>query len=331
MKDRGAGDWTYGGMSESELMAVCGQKHIDKGCFPKQYGISEMYSQGKIFREYSGFPSWLPLNVCADHGAGDTDIFKSELENDAYAMFSFGAEKCAAYRAASVKPCYRVMHPFVWYRRYHGISQDINARGTIAFPAHSVGDVRCDYQVEQYINDLKSLPEQMQPVCVCLFTIDVLHGKHKPFMERGLPVYTAGNISDIRFVDRFYEILRHFKYATSNDSGSCLFYSVEMGLPFSLYGGGVSFVNEGNDDVSRGKLEEFEYERRGRLYFSGINLETTPLQRDYVLNYFFGGEDPLSPAEMRRILFAAWKKRNKILRDVFTGLRKLVKRVVFHR
>lgn len=319
--------WTYEGMSEAELLAVCIQKNADKGVAAKQFGISEMYSQGKIFREYSGFPSWLPLNICADHGAGGAEVLRSELENDAYAMFSFGSEKCIAYRTVSEKPCFRVMHPFVWYRRNNGIAQAADARGTIAFPAHSLADVQCDYQIEQYIKALKALPAHMQPVCVCLFTIDVLQGAYKAFIEQGIPVYTAGNISDVRFVDRYYNIIRHFKYATSNAPGSCLFYSVEMGLPFSIYGGDVTYVNYGNGDVPLGKLNEFEYEKRCNAYFSGINTEITVQQRDYVLNYFFGGETPISPREMRKILFAAWFMRDKKLQDVIKGLRRLFKRI----
>ena len=80
-------------MNEVDLIRICQQKGIDKGVAPKQYGITEMYSQGCLIREYAGFPCWLPLCVCADHGAGDPHVLKSEKDNDAYAMLAFSKAK----------------------------------------------------------------------------------------------------------------------------------------------------------------------------------------------------------------------------------------------
>ncbi len=56
------------------------------------------------------------------------------------------------------------------------------------------------------------------------------------FISKGYKVVTAGNPHDNTYTQKFYAILKNYKYTMSNLIGSYTFYSVEMGIPFSLYG-----------------------------------------------------------------------------------------------
>ena len=62
-------------------------------------------------------------------------------------------------------------------------------------------------------------------------------------------------IFDYRFIERFYEIIRKFKYATSDIVGSYLYYAVEMGIPFFIYGEHPIFENKGNKHFKIGELD----------------------------------------------------------------------------
>lgn len=313
-------------MNEEDMIRLCQQKGIDKGVAPKQYGITEMYSQGRIIRDYAGFPDWLPLCVCSDHGAGaDVRVLNSEKENDAYAMLAFSNRKKRLYEAECSKPCYQIPHPFVWYRRKHNITRLEDAKGTIAFPAHSSFDVDCNFDIDRYIGFLKGLPEEMQPVSACIFSVDVLKGMHLPFMAAGIPVCTAGHISDIRFVERYYDILRRFKYSTSNIAGSYMFYSIEMGIPFSLCGETVSLYNQGNTDWRMGAYGLPTDFKRETSVCAGIHLTITPEQQRLVDTYF-NMDGAVSPEQLKSILYKAWKCRNHPYLDAMTGLRRLAKR-----
>ncbi len=314
----------YKGYDEKKLLSLCDRKNANTGDAKWRYGVSEQYSQGRIYREYAGYPSWLSLYAYSDHGIGNPEVEKHELENNAPVMFVFCDEKLANYKNQSSKPCYKVAQPLIWWRKQHNITQAKDAKGTIAFPSHSTPDSNCLFDVDKYVDELKQLPEDMQPVCVCLFMSDVDNGLYKKFIERGIPVYTAGNVWDIRFVERYYNILRHFKYATSNFFGSYIFYSVEIGIPFSILGEKVSFYNVSNKNLPLG-VEDISKCEAASDIFRGIHREITEGQMAFV-NRYINDEDCLSRKEMRRLLYKACFKRGRIINDLFRLLKRKIRK-----
>ena len=90
-------------------------------------------------------------------------------------------------------------------------------------------------KVQNYIQKIKSLPKIYHPVCVCMHVNDIrFTGFYKYYLEAGIPVYTAGNEADVRFVKRFYNIIKHFKYTMAPEIGSACLYSVDLGIPFAI-------------------------------------------------------------------------------------------------
>lgn len=303
----------YKGYDEKTLINLCNNDNKITGFAKWKYGVTEQYSQGKIYREYANFPIWKSLYIYSEHGIEFDVVDKHEIENDADAMFVYSDAKLKNYKKVSNKPVYKVIQPLVWYRREHKINQIKDAKGTIAFPSHATPDVEARFDVEAYIKQLKSLPDEMQPVCVCLFMTDVLKGMYRIFMDNGIPVYTAGNVWDIGFVDRYYEILKHFKYATSNNIGTYTFYSVEMGIPFSLYGNSAKYYNNTDPNFAKGFLTITDKEVRAINLFRGINYKITKEQRNFV-NSCLGldNNNYLSRKAMHDILTEAYNKHKSI-------------------
>ena len=114
----------YKGMGEKELVRCC--QYYKRNFVKAKYGVSENYSQGRIYREYARFPKWKSLYVYSEHGIEFDEVYPHEINNDAEAMFVFSDEKLAAYKKNSNKPCYKVIHPFVWFRKKNNIIQDLN-------------------------------------------------------------------------------------------------------------------------------------------------------------------------------------------------------------
>lgn len=136
------------------------------------------------------------------------------------------------------KPTYATGSPYVHYRRMNGVDILPDAKGTLAFPAHSTHHVHSRYDVERFADLLLALPDSLQPVGVCLYWMDMLNGKLEPFLKRNIPVYTAGHIFDPDFHVRFYDILRRYRYSTANAAmGSHIVLALEMGLPYFRLGG----------------------------------------------------------------------------------------------
>lgn len=103
------------------------------------------------------------------------------------------------------------------------------------------------------------LPVEFQPISVCLHMHDVNKGRHRVFLKNDVAVFTAGNSSDQRFIERFYDIIKNFKYVTSNQIGTVTFYSIEMGLQFFLYGELQKSINKEDKNFPLGTFNGVEY------------------------------------------------------------------------
>lgn len=305
-------EFTYRGYPIKKLQQLCDFAEIDRGKAPVLFNLPEQYSQGRIFREYARFAEDLPLNIYADHGALDMafDVFPHEINNNAYAYFAFHSKKLENFIRQSKKNCYKVPQPLIWYRREHKIEQDENAQGTLFFAFHSTPDMLAVYDVKEICDMLKALPDEMHPVCVCLFMTDIHRGGHLQYLEQGIPVYTAGNVWDIRFADRFYDILRRFRYAASNHLGSYAVYSVEMGIPFSFLEQQCALVNLTDRNFSAGVIQKNSLRTRIEKLFLGIN-KTITKQQQHLMDYHIDMKDYISREEMHEVLMKAYHALKK--------------------
>lgn len=272
-------------MQEEELVDLCKPLDGYSGKAPWLYWTVELYSHGKYIREYGFFPKRLPLCVYGDHSGGivGTEIpAKHELETDAPAYLTFNKQKAELYPKMTGKKAYVIISPTVYYRRRNRIQQAKNHRGTIAFPAHGTPGIEIVGEFEQYAQQLKDLPAKYQPVTVCLHMHDINKGLHRTFMDQGLTVVTAGNTSDYRFCERLYSILREFSFSTSNMIGSYVMLSIEMDIPFFIYGDAVSFYNKNDINIPKGLSDPYDGQPIYRDLYNSLQFSN-----------FTGGIDPV--------------------------------------
>ncbi len=271
-------------------------------CWP-----SKIYGLGKYIRKYGYYPDWLPLRVHTDHGPREQTPSYTDLESTASVQMFHSPNSVEHWKKLSDKPCYCYFSPFVYYRRTNEIYLDEKRKGTIAFPAHTTPVIDDVSDILNYINDLNNLPEPFQPVSICLHMHDINKGLHKKFLAAGFPVYTAGHASDYNFIERFYSIIKQFKYATSNTFGSYVFYCVELGIPFSITGNKQKLINKSDPNIPIGEydpLKECEHYSNAEKVFQGINLEISPIQREYV-DFHLGLKYSISRKKMALVLYWA--------------------------
>jgi hypothetical protein len=198
-----------------------------------------------------------------------------------------------------------MLHPFVFYRRKYKVDRADDARGTLVFPSHSIYNTEELSDIDAYIRQLKKLPDIYKPLAVCLHCVDVNKGKYKKYMDAGFPVYTAGHTNNYRYVERFYDVLRHFKYATSNAYGSYIYYAVEMGIPFFMHGDEVEYENYSDPGLPVGRVKiTFPYVLRIYSMFSEMTTVISEEQRKEV-EKGLGMVDGISRFKMARILYSA--------------------------
>lgn len=317
------------GFTEDKLLDLCSCKHIHDGYSEWKYWTSEIYAFGKYIREYGYYPPFLPLHIYTDHGVGNfiSEPSPHELNSTSYCQFYHSIDKVQRWKDFSSKLCFPLYSPFVFYRRKNNINLSDSAKGTLAFPAHSTPNIDDNSNIEDYIEQLKNLPQEFQPVSVCLHMHDIDKEQYKIFLKHGIPVFTAGHISDYRFVKRFYNILKNFKYTTSNIIGSYTYYSLEMNIPFFIYGNEPQYINKSDNNAEKGeyKLNNFENYNNICKMFEGLHNKITDEQKK-LIEHDLGIYSGISRIEMANILYTAYFKHGNIFNDILYTLVKYIKK-----
>lgn len=252
----------YDGLSDETLEALSQPPvKFEKGFSLWATWESENSSFGKAFRKWANYPAFLPLYFCSDHGVNwGSRCWPNEIESKYSAFFTWNKKKSKMMKKEHGKLSYHVPHPWVYYRKKHFKTLPQERQGTLVFYAHSNDKTTPVYDdLDNYINDLKSLPDKYQPITICLSFHDVNKGIHKELRKYGVPLVTAGVSSSIKFVDRFYSLLYQFKYASSSNIGTHTFYIIEAGIPFFLHGPHPKFKMKGERYVAEGKPQLSDY------------------------------------------------------------------------
>jgi FkbM family methyltransferase len=275
---------------------------------PFPFVVNGTYSLGHWLKDYGYYPKSLPLCTYMDHGMTFFDkIPHHELENDAPLIFKFSPRLVDIYKKSSNKPVYNLMNPTIHYRMSHRIQKTSEAKGTLFFPGHSTPHIDDLTDWDGFIDQFNDIPAEFHPIDICLHPVDMIKGLDKAFMKRGYKVFCAGDSSYTQFVENFYNILKNYKYTMSNLLGSYTFYSVEMGIPFSLFGNEPKYMNKGDRNVEAGAYESFKQQptyQKAKELFSGF-FNTITEEQKYFVNYELGKLTTVSRTKASFLLYKA--------------------------
>ncbi len=251
----------YKGLSAETLEAMCSSDYGKCSIANDKYWTSVVYSMGQFIREYAHIHPAMPLDCYSEHGVSfDYTVYPHEINNDASLYLCYNSVKQGKYKKNSKKPCFIVPAPMPWLRKEHNLQKSPTAQGTLAYFQHTTPEVdfliNIEKVVDVYVAELQQLPDYLNPICVCLAMHDIHKGYHNLFMERSIPVYTAGNVHNNFFYKEFYDLMHNFSYTTSSVFGSNTFYSIEANIPFFLYGTENLYYNVSDQNLRKGVLEE---------------------------------------------------------------------------
>lgn len=246
-------DNVFLGFTDEELKKKISLDRINKGMSPWLYWTSELYSFGRLYREDTYFPKFLPLCIYSDHGIHrSSELSSHEKENKSNVHFTFNPER-ANKSTVEGKEVLLVMHPWIKYRRKKNYKPLDSAKGTLVFISHStVNTEYIDEDRDKYFLDLKNLSEKYKPLVLCMHMNDIKNNNHLQYKKYNLPIITIGNPNSVEFVDEFYKTTTQFKYATSNSAGSQLYYCVEMGMPYFIFGEKPRLMNHSDSNLPYG-------------------------------------------------------------------------------
>jgi hypothetical protein len=305
-------------MNQSELENLASFNNIRKSCWLRLYWPSEIYSYGKLIREYSNYPKYLPLAVNSDHSGPNFNLLYTdyELSNETFYYLGHNPIKNLEYNKKLQKRKYvTVISPFVYFRRKNNIKYNPNNIGTIAFPVHSDLNVNRDNYFDDYMEDLRRLDSKFHPISICLHQHDILNGNYRIFINKGFDLVTVGNTHDERFAERFYDLICNYKYITSNAPGTITFLALEMNAPFFLYGN--SNIKPPLIPKDQLVLNSLFYKLSSMLLLDSEN-NITKLPSDVIseIEMMLGVNDTISSKELKFILYKAlflWILKGKFL------------------
>jgi len=252
----------YNGFSNKQLKSVCGEELL---IYDQQlpYGSSawlnwpvEIYSFGRCYREWLNLPSWFPLPLYGDHGCKHSGIMDPhEIDHKGKVFLTWQKDRAKNLNKKYKKKILRIPHPWVIFNRMYNIKKRNNIRGTLVFLKHSnVGTKILNYNFDKYFSKLNSLPKKYHPLVLCIHQHDVKKNLYLQLKKYNYPIISAGNTSSVYFVERFYNIISRFNYATSNFGGSELFLCEEFNLKYFILGNTPIYFNFGLDQIPKGIL-----------------------------------------------------------------------------
>jgi hypothetical protein len=172
------------------------------------------------------------------------------------------------------------------------------------FVSHTLPELdRYGFDFDKYFRKLKDLPEKFQPLTICIQMHDVNKGMHIQLRKHNLPMVTLGNSNSPYYADRFYDLARRFKYATSNVVGSQLFYCAELGVSYFLFGEETLEKSATGEVVNYYSGSDPDLVEKVKKLFTLQNLGSN-MEKDIFLTEALGLDvDDVATRDRLRILF----------------------------
>lgn len=215
------------------------------------------YGHADILKAIAGYPASRPLNVTIPHGVSYAGPNLTEANSAHATAYCYQREFDAVMSQGGRRALIRSAAPFAYVPQLVERA-DAPRQGTLYFPAHSTRFTSVDTEYDALAESLATLPIEWQPVSVCCYYMDVLRGHHRPFLERGIPVVSAGHMYDPAFLVRLWHLLSMHRHAASNSHGSHTPYAILAGCSYTYLPVGTIAVRceQGYEDWWEGPRPE---------------------------------------------------------------------------
>lgn len=295
-------------LNQEDLQSLCSDRPLVTS---EIHPPNDCYGQASVLKQYVGLPNNYPLKVILEHGLFLDDWI---WDVDRYAklpiFLSSSVHRSLIQQRETGKPSIPIGFGFLYAmelykKKYETGSSPIARRGTIVFPSHSTHHIKAVFDFEDYANRLKALPEKFQPITICLYWKDFLHGHHLFYEKTGFKVVTAGHMYEPIFLYRFFDICRQFKYATSNNIGTHLFLSVKSGCSF-FYTHSSEIRHEFDATIHIGGFTSMfnQIKDKSIALFTEQKDEINSQQLEFVDKYL-GTASFKTPSEIKQLLLEA--------------------------
>lgn len=289
--------------------AISDQGNLANLCADRRNNTEEIfkgnafYGDDYVLRMYSGLPAAYRLKVVIPHGVALDPSFIWSAERAAFlpAVFCYQVTREEVYARQTQKRIIRGAAPFVYARELIKDQLPSDRLGLLFFPSHSTHHLQAHANYEELADILVTLPQKYMPISVCIYWRDYNLGHHKPFMDRGIRVVSAGHVYDKYFLFRLVYLLSMHKFASGNNFGSHMFYSTLSGCEYFHFEGYEPVIsgNSERPNMPVGLAVQFR-----ELFRKDPSLFRKEEQRKCTEHYL-GTNNLLRPTKLRRTLLSA--------------------------
>jgi hypothetical protein len=190
------------------------------------------YGMDRVLKLYANWQSDRPLKVALTHGPQFNDyVWHEEIASPVPVLLVY-PDHVLDLHHHSGKVTFQTAAPFIYAQRLVDPLPSEKRKGTLFFLSHSTHWSTTKTDVALISKKLSQLPEECQPVNICVYWRDQNIGHHKAFAERGHNIFSAGHIYDPNFIFRLVYLLSLHRYACGTDMGSHIFYAVKAGVSY---------------------------------------------------------------------------------------------------
>lgn len=279
--------------------------------------VNTFYGHADVLRKYADVPGDEPIYGIIPHSPAPDPSFvwNGERLPHVPAVLCYPDYRIAAFEWATSKAVLPAASPYVYVARLADSTSQTERRGTIFFPSHSSHHVTVDQGAERLADALLQVEGPYIPVTVCMYWRDVQLGRHRPFLDRGFGVVSAGHMFDPLFLFRLHELCSRHRFASGNKIGSHIFLSVASGCTYVQLGP-VGSTPPSYTEVRRRRTSQegvrvpdreldLRAVRNVRATFLGPSPDPDAQRR--ASDYFLGSQHAVSPEDLRMLFRRLWR------------------------
>lgn len=234
--------------------------------FPALFWPCKVYGFSKAFHSLLEWPLFLPLPFHSDHGTCRADnLYDIDKEFPTKYHICFSSKRYEFLKSINYgKIPIRTQHPYIQYRKKKNYCLTYNNRPPrcLFFIPHSLPGIDITHIIDSIsisINDIFSNLGHDTRISFCVHYHDINSRMFLMLRQFGNPIFTCGHPSNPLFVDRFYNLISNFNFASSNSAGSQSFLCAELGITYFLCGSKPTFINNSNMALPLGELNLEEH------------------------------------------------------------------------
>lgn len=283
--------------------------------------LSKFYGIDAIAKKYLGFPDWFPLAQIAllEHGiALQYKKFHGKWQQATNEILCVDTKVRKDLLTGQNKDSIVLGPLFVHARRVHNIQPNKDAKGTLVYPVHSAYNYEMKFDWDKYIQSLLALPEKYHPFTASIYWLDVMKGKHKLFEKYGIKTVTNGHLYDPDFTKNCVDYIAQHKYTTGNELVSTLFYAVEMGVPFFIFGRDQKSEND-NPEYRKEVDNDPHVVKLRNLFTKSADDLLNPIviskEQKEIVDFYLDETSWMKPDEVRKYIYK--KTPGVLLKKIF--------------